>query len=277
MQAFLISLRDCAQVIRRKTTARDLDSLLNIDLRVQENYRYYPEDLDYEWCGDDTHVVLVGDIIDGSRQRETKEHLTKQIDGFDTIESDYHQIELKILMFINEINKQAMQSGGCIIKLLGNHEFGNMICTDYNTQTFKRITNYNSYVCNPYTGKLEIRILGEVNSTFYVGNFGFRTHRLYPVQAVSCGQIKFGFDVFGINYIGIENHTVVGLAAPYCIDFVNVTACIYKRLGHGVTVAATAVEQHHIIILVSDLFGPHAIQLQDVCGRFLLPVLTVPH
>ena len=79
----------------------------------------YIDDLNYEWIGGSTHVVICGDFIDPVR--------TSVCTKNGNIECSYYpQIELKIFMFINSINRQ-IQTGGKIIKLLGNHELGNIL------------------------------------------------------------------------------------------------------------------------------------------------------
>jgi hypothetical protein len=96
----------------------NMEQILLLDLN---NYAdIYIDDLNYEWCGENTHLVICGDIIDPNRTMEcTKDK--------DTPCSWYPQIELKILMFINALHKQAERSSGKIIKLLGNHELGNIL------------------------------------------------------------------------------------------------------------------------------------------------------
>jgi hypothetical protein len=162
MQSFIITLRDLAEVIRKKTSIipptnetqkkslekenklyenfsqnkydDNMEQILNIDLNLHESK--YIKDLNYEWCGGNTHVVICGDIIDPNRtmkcvkdDKHCKELKDKELkDCLDAIPpcSWYPQIELKILMFINALNKQAKDYDGKIIKLLGNHELGNI-------------------------------------------------------------------------------------------------------------------------------------------------------
>jgi len=152
IQSFIITLRDCAKVIRKKskpvtskpifanaleernfnlnnyidfnkdTYDENMESILNLDLNKDENI--YINDLNYEWCGENTHVVICGDIIDPFRDDKHHKNCIKT-GGLAC--SYYPQIELKILMFINGINVQASLTGGKIVKLLGNHEAGNII------------------------------------------------------------------------------------------------------------------------------------------------------
>ena len=131
IHSLIIALRDCAQVIQKKEGHKfdieseydpELEQLLNIELisKIQEDY---PDDLNYEWIGDTCIIVIVGDIIDGHRNNIE----TKPCNGEMCEDHEYPQIELKILKFINALNKQAINKGGKIFKLLGNHEVMNFL------------------------------------------------------------------------------------------------------------------------------------------------------
>ena len=130
IQSLIISLRDCAKVIRKKTANpfdnniydEDMETMLKMDINAQvDSYKF---DLNYEWVGENTHVVICGDMIDPFRSQQLHNNCLK--DG-NLACSYYPQIELKILIFINSINSQAKTVGGRIIKLLGNHELLNII------------------------------------------------------------------------------------------------------------------------------------------------------
>ena len=130
IQSLIISLRDCAKVIKKKAGIcfdkniydADMETMLNMDLNIQADS--YKDDLNYEWVGGNTHVVICGDMIDPFRSQPIHENCLK--DG-NLACSYYPQIELKILKFVNGINKQAKLVHGRIIKLLGNHELLNII------------------------------------------------------------------------------------------------------------------------------------------------------
>jgi hypothetical protein len=143
IQSFIISLRDCANVIRKKkpqkqdldkktlynyedfnneTYDANMEDILNLDLNKDEE-RYIP-DLNYEWCGGNTHVVICGDMIDPYRNAQHAKFCIKE----GNLECAYYpQIELKILIFINALNNQAKHTCGKIVKLFGNHELCNII------------------------------------------------------------------------------------------------------------------------------------------------------
>ena len=122
LHAFIIALRDCAKVICKKNLDKDdIDENLNIDISVQDNG--FDETFGYEWCGTNTCVVICGDIIDPVRPVNfdmhcKKENLTHCL--------YYPQIEIKLLRFINAMNKKAIEKGCRIFKILGNHEVRNI-------------------------------------------------------------------------------------------------------------------------------------------------------
>jgi hypothetical protein len=123
IDALVISLRDCAKVIKKKDDFKftndkrdeNLEQLLNIDIRDKDNG--YLEDLNYKWIGNDTNVVIVGDIIDPVKNREIEYHY-------------YPQVEIKIIRFLNALNIKAKEKDGEIIKLIGNHEALNFLNDD---------------------------------------------------------------------------------------------------------------------------------------------------
>jgi hypothetical protein len=93
------------------------DDIINIDgkfkgLPYLPGYKF---DLNYEWCGGDSIVVIVGDIIDMARDSKKATDKTKKLFY------ECEQLELKIIMFINKMN----EDGEKIIKMVGNHEHGN--------------------------------------------------------------------------------------------------------------------------------------------------------
>ena len=102
MMGFIINMRDCAKVIRKKKEYPfdqnkiddDLIRQMNVNLNKlfidkdkkdelkylsPSKHDYFYENLDkiesyndgmnYEWIGEDTHVVIVGDIIDNIRRQ----------------------------------------------------------------------------------------------------------------------------------------------------------------------------------------------------------------
>jgi hypothetical protein len=84
----------------------------------------YDDAMNYEWIGEDTHVVIIGDIIDNVRFSK----LTDKMPG------EFIHEEIKIYRFLNALDDLAKKNGGRVIKLLGNHDFVNII----DTQSYDR-------------------------------------------------------------------------------------------------------------------------------------------
>ena len=143
INALIICLRDCAMVIKKKPGFNyvqteedaDLQTLLKMDIH-DENYHF---DLNYMWCDyndmiANTIVVIIGDMIDGVRRHNDITLTCKSSNILDAHEILYYpQVEIKILQFINALNRSSLekcpedQEYGRIIKLLGNHEIGNIM------------------------------------------------------------------------------------------------------------------------------------------------------
>jgi hypothetical protein len=162
IQSLIIALRDCAKVIQKKNTVRFDNNIYDQDMESEllkdlNNTTDYVQDLNYEWVGTNTHVVICGDFIDPVRTKVCLKPASIEC-------SWYPQIELKIFMFINAINRQAniQENGGKIIKLLGNHELNNIIGVNLMT----RYINPNDQITNYYNNKSRMEI-------FNVGNPGF--------------------------------------------------------------------------------------------------------
>ena len=170
IQSLIISLRDCAKVIKKKQKFnfflnediddKNMEELLKLDLNIYE--KKYINNLNYEWCGENTHVVICGDMIDPFRSQLLNDNCLK-VGGLAC--SYYPQIEIKILMFINSINDDASRFGGKIVKLFGNHELSNIVSqpdTRYNIGFSYKADQNTSY----YKGISRLDI-------FRVGNHGF--------------------------------------------------------------------------------------------------------
>ena len=138
IDALIIALRDCANIIVSRDNLpnsadnrRDpeLDRLLSLDLTNKDNMLEFNEkcELNFNWNGDTTHVVLVGDTIDPVRRDGNRILQTALSDTNPTknINNIYPQAEIKILKFLNKLDKMASTIGGRVIKLLGNHEMSN--------------------------------------------------------------------------------------------------------------------------------------------------------
>jgi hypothetical protein len=183
IQSLIIALRDCGNVIKKKkdfifdnkSIDNNLEELLLID--ISNNEDNYIDDLNYEWCGDNTHIVIVGDILDAKRDKNDiiiKKKITissnkfiKIIEEKDYGANEYPQIEIKIFKFINSLNKQAIKSGGRIIKTFGNHEICNILSNNYEDFILKYSYDETIKMTNYY--KKENRL-----DSFKIGNEGYK-------------------------------------------------------------------------------------------------------
>lgn len=156
IHSLIISLRDCAKVIRKKSTFSfdqnhedsNVEELLNIDINTEDGA--YIDDLNYEWCGTNEQIVIIGDLLDGNRQNNIT------IDKGQTrpsLENEYPQIEIKIIRFINSLIDQAQAvltetRIGMIYKLLGNHEIVNMAMNiEFDDPSYNSlISEYKKYI-----------------------------------------------------------------------------------------------------------------------------------
>lgn len=157
IHSLIIALRDCGKVIRKRTLFNsekkdnELECYLQMDLNdiinlsEKEQQKIYPDDLGYEWIGQSTIIVIVGDILDGKRTNDNK--MLIQRNNKMTLQHEYPQIELKILRFINALNTQAMNNifKSRIFKLLGNHEVMNFASGAQNYIFNNDMTNLNYY------------------------------------------------------------------------------------------------------------------------------------
>ena len=138
----IICLRDCCKVIKKKDGFTFKQNKIDEDLISQMSKEWndstYVEDLNYEWCGEDSFVVFCGDILDNVRGPIHKKP------------GEFPFEEARIFKFINTINKQAIRENGRLFKILGNHDMYNL--------NGKVKTSYSSYVseyAKSYPGYLE--------------------------------------------------------------------------------------------------------------------------
>lgn len=124
IHSFIISLRDCAKVIKKyKKYNKDiLDSQIekNLLIDINQENNNYDESFGYKWCGKNSYIIICGDTIDPKRSNSCIRE-----DG--KICTEYPQVEIKLLKLINYLNKKAKKHGGYIFKLLGNHELMNIL------------------------------------------------------------------------------------------------------------------------------------------------------
>jgi hypothetical protein len=137
IHSLIVALRDCGKVIKKKKTFEidpskidhSVEILLEYDLNLDlgKDVPFYKDDLNYEWCGDNTFVVICGDFLDGFRNNFGNYRIPFIESRCDKcMDLEYDQVEIKIFRFINALNQEAKLSGGRIFKVLGNHEFINL-------------------------------------------------------------------------------------------------------------------------------------------------------
>ena len=145
IDSMIISLRDCAKVIRAKSG--DLSEYQNIALQNLSVYNpSYDDSLGYEWVGDDTFIVIIGDILHGSRNTSI---MIDNSSGISQRDGEYGNDEVKILRFLTNMGQQAELNGGKIIKLLGNHELRDLENPDWSEMFHSQLTINQQYAISP--------------------------------------------------------------------------------------------------------------------------------
>ena len=152
IDALIIALRDCAKIIKSNNTninKRDieLDKILNLDLNDNADATLFDlnHNLTFSWIGGNTHIVIVGDILDPRRDNATAQIINTQKSSgtriFRNVNDIYPQSEIKILCFLNKLDEEASLSGGRIIKLIGNHDCMNFINPNQYSSQFSHDSN----------------------------------------------------------------------------------------------------------------------------------------
>lgn len=191
IDALLIALRDCAKVIKCNLTPEELKEWLSMDISKIEyecesmfylKLRATKHNPIFEWCGGTTHVVIIGDILDGKRI-DTIDKITKK-----PVNDIYPQVEIKMLECINFLDFLASQAGGRVIKLIGNHELLNFITDE---DEIKHLL-------------LQEMICGRPNTTnahhYKYNTFNEKEYKEHEYQTISRAEYfnigKPGFDLF---------------------------------------------------------------------------------
>ena len=154
---FIVCLRDCCKVIK-STKHFDMtiqDAYLVNELLKEWDNITFDSSLGYEWIGEDSQIVLCGDMIDNIRPINELLPYKKQ--------QEFPMEEARILMFINELNRQASSKNGKIHKVLGNHDFNNLngrnikqlLSNGYFNYTSRYAYEYEGYKQSPSKGRLE--------------------------------------------------------------------------------------------------------------------------
>ena len=136
----IICLRDCCKVIRKKNgfnfKQHEIDNDLILQMEKEWDDETFQDDLNYEWCGNNSYVVFCGDILDNVRGPIYKKP------------GEFPFEEARIFKFINSINKQAMAQNGRLFKVLGNHDMYNLngkVKSSYSTFVSIYAKDYEGY------------------------------------------------------------------------------------------------------------------------------------
>jgi hypothetical protein len=244
IQALITSLRDCSRVIRKKTRFRlpfnqliidpNLETNLNIDISCGDNG--YDDTLGYEWCGDNSLVVICGDIIDPNRESRIgclRNNNTNFYKDSEIPCHQYPQIEIKILRFINNINADArvkasanLANAGKIIKLLGNHDLINILF-NYNPNQNPQIVH--SVLSDPLNNFYKFSFRDDITlQNYYRGK-----HRLNIFNVGNEGFDLLQKDGFGV-LVKINNSIFVHgqlTMSPMCVlsNIINANILINNR------------------------------------------------
>lgn len=172
MHNLIIQLRDCAGVITNKISddVLTLNRMLEVDISTDESK--YDETLGFVWTKKtNTYIVICGDIIDAYRPHNNNCMRTATHHC-----NEYPQIEIKILKFINAINKMANEYNSRIIKILGNHELMNILDSDFVGSDSDSEPDIEGSYLFPNDIRLGSRYyMGiERKDIFKIGNIGFR-------------------------------------------------------------------------------------------------------
>ena len=145
LDLLIINLRDCAKVIcdRDSSNWREYanNSIPNLNLEDIINSEIYDCLFNFEWCGNDKWIIILGDIIDNYRENYT----LRDINNNDKRQNEIEHEELKIILFLNKLNKKAQQKGGNVIKLIGNHEDMNIYDNNNNIRYISKYAITNNF------------------------------------------------------------------------------------------------------------------------------------
>ena len=192
MMPLVMCLRDCFGVIKKKGfyfNQNEIDDDLVTQMNKEWDDETFKDDLNYEWCGNNSYVVFCGDILDNVRGPIYKKP------------GEFPFEEARIFKFINSINKQAMAQNGRLFKVLGNHDMYNLngkVRSSYSTFVSKYAKQYQGYKQNAQgrldyfgRGKPGAHLIGEDGAYLFlmINNFIF-VHGGISNSLISIENIK---------------------------------------------------------------------------------------
>lgn len=94
-----------------------------------------------DWIGGKTYLVQVGDLLDNCRPQNTVE-LKSRCESIEF--SDPEPQDIKVFNLFTKLYNQAIEAGGAVILLLGNHELMNVM-GNFNYVSKNDIDKFNNY------------------------------------------------------------------------------------------------------------------------------------
>jgi hypothetical protein len=220
LDLLIINLRDCAKVIRSRD---DTDwrvytniPIPNIDLNDIINSNIYDCLFNFEWCGNNKWIIIIGDIIDNYRENYTLPDINDKNKRQDEIEHE----ELKIILFLNKLNMKAQQQGGNVIKIIGNHEDIN-IHNIYNTRYISRYISRYAIMNNFYRIKREeiFRIHNDILNHINYKNKSNKKYVIFKINDFIFVHGGLNQDIIEYFYLRIKDFKEKSIDT--FIDFIN--------------------------------------------------------
>jgi hypothetical protein len=188
LDSMIISLRDCAKVIKPRRTDKiatiELDlikykELAQTDLSEYKTHCHwedplyngsnYDETLGYEWCGGEAFVVIIGDMIHGYRNSVSINIIDKN--GNICRDGEVGNDEVKILLFLNRMCELAKMQNGNIIKLFGNHEHMELHDSfESNGRYLSELTHYKTYAVTETKSVYRSKLFCKENCRYLLSN-----------------------------------------------------------------------------------------------------------
>lgn len=163
------------------------------------------------WIGKDTYVVQVGDQLDNCRPIEAHSQCP-ETNNKSTIPQD-----IKVFNFMTNLHKEAKQTNGAVISLIGNHELMN-VSGDFNYVSKHDIDVFKPYMENKYIrlkfksgqeARKQAFAPGNVFSkemacsricSLIIGDLLF-VHAGFVLPFMKAAQINDQMDLYKVNYL----------------------------------------------------------------------------
>lgn len=209
-----------------------INLLLSIGMISKDNNRYV-------WSGGNTYLVQTGDILD--RKRFTP--------GSDEGTNPYE--ELEIIMFLFDLNSQALEVGGRVICVVGNHELMNL-CGD-----FRYASEHHIMGCNNIVNKKRGREYLFSHNSELMNLSNRRDGEIEDILLSMKGKLRYIFYKFFYpiakinNWIFVHAGLPIGLVNRWGDNTVSAINNIYKQYIYT--------DDNHMEQNYNDLFGDSGI------------------